>query len=411
MTDKQEVLKYFERLNIPCLSISSVKNLIKNDIIGTLKTWSGNCPIDVGKQCFHIIGPAGVGKTDICKQIANELTIELNVKFNMIMVKAPVLSRDDFIIPFPIIDGSNTSFKMLYSDFVPKDKDSYGIFVIDEFSRGDHSLQQLLWQIQNEYSVHRYNFPKGWFVISTDNPDDQEYSMDILEDAAGLRRQLHIYTDVDSRDFLNYAKTNNFHKHVINFVESNPDKLYDFKAQKIGSVFANPASYEKLSNILWKFEKSKNGIQGNIDNIQVLAGGLLNVSMARLFIDFIVNSNQIGPKDIMDSYFTIRDVILDYINNNDNANLSSIMDTFMKFIVADKPKINDIRTKNIATFISDLPLDTAALFIMTVEKQKRGGPEFAYLSRLNVSMMANDDYKNKFYDRMVKEGESKNESI
>jgi len=77
----------------------------------------------------------------------------------------------------------------------------------------------------------------------------------------------------------------------------------------------------------------------------------------------------------------------------------------------EKPKMNDIRIKNIATFISDLPLDTAALFIMTVEKQKRGGPEFAYLSRLNVAMMANDDYKNKFYDRMVKEGESKNESI
>ena len=41
--------------------------------------------------------------------------------------------------------GMAYSFKMLYSDFVPKNKDTYGIFVIDEFSRGDHTLQQLLW--------------------------------------------------------------------------------------------------------------------------------------------------------------------------------------------------------------------------------------------------------------------------
>ena len=101
---------------------------------------------------------------------------------------------------------------MLYSDFVPPQKeDSFGIFVIDEFSRGDHTLQQLLWQVQNEYAIHRYEFPKGWFVISIDNPDDSAYTMDTMEDAAGLRRQLHIYTEVSPIDFLNYAIQKDFH--------------------------------------------------------------------------------------------------------------------------------------------------------------------------------------------------------
>jgi hypothetical protein len=37
--------------------------------------------------------------------------------------------------------------------------------------RADHDFQQLLWQIQNEYKLHTLDFPRGWFVVSLDNPD------------------------------------------------------------------------------------------------------------------------------------------------------------------------------------------------------------------------------------------------
>ena len=139
---KQQELKYAERLNISVLSIAKIKDLIKSDINETIGAWAKGR--DVQKQCWHIVGPAGVGKTEICYQIAEELTNERQEPFNIIMVKAPVLSRDDFIIPFPVTNGGSTSFKLLYSDFVPTDMDSFGIFVIDEFSMGDHTLQQLL---------------------------------------------------------------------------------------------------------------------------------------------------------------------------------------------------------------------------------------------------------------------------
>ena len=161
---KEEAIQHYERLNIATLTISKVKDLIKSNIKNTIECWNNN--IDIEKQTFHIIGPAGVGKTQVCYQICDELTKELfpdeSNTFEIIKINAPVLSRDDFIIPFPVMDNGNASFKMLYSDFVPKDKDSFGIFVIDEFSRGDHSLQQLMWQVQNECKLHLMDFPKGW---------------------------------------------------------------------------------------------------------------------------------------------------------------------------------------------------------------------------------------------------------
>ena len=113
-TAKQESeLKYQERLNISVATIAKVKEILKNDIKDTIIAWSKGR--DVDKQCYHIIGPAGVGKTQICFQIADELTEEIfgahNQKneqdpkeFETMMIKAPVLSRDDFIIPFPVED-------------------------------------------------------------------------------------------------------------------------------------------------------------------------------------------------------------------------------------------------------------------------------------------------------------------
>jgi len=400
MSENGEELKYVDRLNISILSISKIKDIIKNDIKNTLNAWNKGRQVE--RQCFHIIGPAGVGKTQICYQIANELTKELNINFDIIMVKAPVLSRDDFIIPFPVVNDGETSFKMLYSDFVPKDKHSYGLFVIDEFSRGDHSLQQLLWQVQNEYSIHRYHFPQGWFVISIDNPDDQEYSMDTLEDAAGLRRQLHIYSEVSVPDFLKYAIENDFHPSVIEFIQAHPDYLYDFKAQKVGSVYSNPASWEKLSHHMWKFEMN-GGIRSHYNDIESLASGLLNISKTRMFIEFIRDQKDIAPKDVFLNFDKVKPQIMKLINDNNNSKLGELMIGFCTYLTTSRPEYTDKELNNIASFLSIMPIDTAAIFVSKIDSFGRSTDEFKYITNIHSKLMKKSiDYKKNFYESIVK---------
>ncbi|RLF58381.1 MAG: hypothetical protein DRN27_05585 [Thermoplasmata archaeon] len=405
---KEEELKYYERLNISVLSIAKIKTLLKNDIKDTISTWQKGRNVD--KQCYHIIGPAGVGKTQICYQIANELTQDLfadqkDMKFQCLMVKSPVLSRDDFIIPFPVAaEIGDPSFRMLYSDFVPKEKNSYGLFVIDEFSRGDHQLQQLLWQIQNEYSVHRHQFPKGWFVVSIDNPDDSEYSMDNLEDAAGLRRQLHIYTEVLATDFLKYAIECNFHPYVIEFIQTHPEYLYDFQAQKIGSVYANPASYEKLSDHLWKMEIGRGKI--DFDEIEHKAAGLLNTNMTRMFIEFARDKKDINPKDVFYDFSHIKPQIQKLLKENDNAKLGELMVGFCTFMTTSMPKYNLSQLNNVLDFLLMMPIDTAALFISQVDSFERNSKSFKYMTKIHLSLLkSSSSYKENFYDPIVKAGE------
>jgi len=395
--------KYYERLDISVLSIAKIKDLIKSDIKETINAWEQGR--DVNKQCWHVVGPAGVGKTEICYQIAEELTNELKKLFDIMMVKAPVLSRDDFIIPFPVTNGGETSFKMLYSDFVPKGEDTFGIFVIDEFSRGDHTLQQLLWQVQNEYAIHRYGFPKGWFVISIDNPDDSEYTMDTMEDAAGLRRQLHIYTEVSPIDFLNYAIAQEFHPFVIEYIQTHPEYLYDFQAQKIGSVYANPASYEKLSDHLWKME-----LNGGIDFsvIEHKAAGLLNTHMTRMFMEFAQEKKDINPKDVFNNLPAVKPAIEQLKKESNNAKLGELMVGFCTFMTTSMPEYKKQNLKYVEEFLLMMPIDTAAIFITQIDKFDRTSPAFKYMTKIHITLLKESKrYEKDFYDPIVECGEGK----
>jgi hypothetical protein len=400
---KQQELKYYERLNISVLSIDKIKTLIKTDIKQTLGAWGKGR--DVDKQCWHIVGPAGVGKTEICYQIAEELTGDFGKPFEIIMVKAPVLSRDDFIIPFPVTDNGHTSFKMLYSDFVPKGDDSYGIFVIDEFSRGDHTLQQLLWQVQNEYAIHRYEFPKGWFVISIDNPDDSAYTMDTMEDAAGLRRQLHIYTEVSPIDFLNYAIKQDFHPLVIEFIQTHPEMLYDFQAQLQGSVYANPASYEKLSDHLWKMDLN-GGIDFNV--VDSKASGLINTHMTKMFIEFAQEKKDINPKDIFNNLPGVRPAIMELKKEGNNAKLGQLMVGFCTFMTTSMPKYQKENLQFVEEFLLMMPIDTAAIFITQIDKFDRTSEAFKYMTKIHITLLKQSKrYEKEFYDPIVECGEGK----
>ena len=398
MSTPTNELKYFEKLNISSLNIETIKKIIKKNIKYTLMAWDNKKNVD--RQCFHIIGPAGVGKTDIMKQISEEITKETGKNFDTIIIKAPVLFKDDMIVPFPV---SDSKFKMLYSDFVPNENQEYGIFVIDEFARGDHALQQLMWQVQNEYAIHTFKFPKGWFVVSLDNPDDREYSMNTFEDAAGLRRQLHFFVQLSVVDFLNHARKKEFHDYVIQFIETYPEYLYDFDSQRKGAVYANPASWEKVSDHLIKYDQEKDGIRNNTDEIEIVISGLLNINMANIFISFVKDKDShITPSDIFNSYKKVEKKIKGYVKEGDNAKLSELVNSLCIFLSSNMPKYDDKNIDNVATFLSTIPLDTSVIFATHIDTLDKKGESIRYFLMLNNKLVEKSDrYKEVFFERLA----------
>jgi hypothetical protein len=65
-------------------------------------------------------------------------------------------------------------------------------------------------------------------------------------------------------------------------------------------IYSNPASWERMSNILWGFGEYNNILQ-NLEDIMILGSGLLNFSMTKMFIDFIKDRSFINPKTIFEN--------------------------------------------------------------------------------------------------------------
>lgn len=389
-----------EKLNISELSIGKAKLVVKTNILNTIRCW--DIGRDLEKQTIHLIGPAGVGKTQICSQIAKELSKETEHFFNCWILTCPVLSRDDFLVPSPIKgkDGEFSKFKMLLSDFIPTEKDSWGIFVIDEFGRGDHYVQQLMWQVQNTCGIHTHKFPKGWFIVCCDNPSDDVYAgMDMLEDAAGLRRMLHVYLKVDVKDFLKHAISSDYHPLVVEFIQTYPTFIYDFDAQKKGSVYANPASYERVSNILWGFENSSGGLYNNMDEIEIMISGLLNVDKTRLFMEFMNNIKVIKPSEIVNDYKKVQPEIKKFREDKNNSKLSSLMDSFFTYLATEKPDYENSQKvlDNIALFLLDCPEDVAASFIANVDSVRESDKEtYSYFIKIHNIILKKSIHRDRF---------------
>jgi len=389
---------YARRLKMPILNINSIKQIIFNDIKHSIELDK----LDADeKQCFHIVGPAGVGKTQIIYQIADSLSKHFKIDFNIKKINSPVLSRDDFLVPYPVSDNS---FKMLYSQFIPSENEQYGIFVIDEATRGDDQLQQMMWQIQNEYRLHTYEFPRGWFVVTIDNPDDDNYQINNMEDAAGLRRCLHMYVKVSARDFINYAIENKLHPLVISYIKMHPEKLYDYESQKQGGIYANPASWEKISNHLYKYNDN---INDNINVIEILCGGLINIFESKLFTEFILDNNAIliKPDDIFKNYDNVRKHIKKFVREKNNKKIYEILQSFISYLSNNRPDQNEKNIDNILNFLLDLPMDIAASFVTTINTMQTGSIEHLYFMNLLIELNnKSDDFKKNFFDKLINLG-------
>jgi hypothetical protein len=224
--------------------------------------------------------------------------------------------------------------------------------------------------------------------------------MDILEDAAGLRRQLHLYVEVSTIDFLNHAIKNKFHPFVIEFIQTHPEYIYDFQAQQSGSVYANPASYEKLSNHLIKMEKRRDEI--NFEEIEIKASGLLNTHMTQLFIEFARDKKDINPKDIYNSYSKVKHNINKLLVENNISKISELMISFCTYISTSRPKYEKKELNNVLEFLLSLPIDIAALFVTQINNFKRTSAEFKYMTKLQIDLIKiSDEYKTKIYDPII----------
>lgn len=186
-------------------------------------------------------GAPGVGKTSVCRQVAEEHGVAF-LPFHLYAYEAI-----DFRGKPEVVDGR---LRWVPPEELPTDGE--GILCLEEIAYCEDSVQAVAMQLALERSIASgYRLPDGWRVVACTNR---------ITDRAGVRRLLspvqnrfaHV-TDVmpTVEEWREYAIGAGFHELVVGYVTWRPEHLMTFDPAKLEPAFATPRSWEICSRLLY----------------------------------------------------------------------------------------------------------------------------------------------------------------
>lgn len=176
------------------------------------------------KRSIYVVGSPGLGKTQIIKQIADDLGVGFKV------IHAPLKQPEDMGMPVISAKRDSVKFVVPSEDFpmVGTDCPERGIFLIDELPQAENSIQKILANMLQEREIHGQMLKPGWLIVATGNR---------AKDRAGANRVLsHLMnrmTMIEFEPHLDdwcewYMAQPNCSFEGLSFIRFRPNLLSDF---------------------------------------------------------------------------------------------------------------------------------------------------------------------------------------
>ena len=244
------------------MDIKRAKEEIKNTIEAyLLKDEFGEYEIPAVRQRpVLLMGPPGIGKTQIMEQIAKECGINL-VSYTIThhtrqsAVGLPFIKEKEY-------DGKKYSVtEYTMSEIIASVYDKTeqtgikeGILFIDEINCVSETLAPTMLQFLQGKTFGNQAVPKGWIIVAAGNPP--EYNKSVREfDVVTLDRIKKINVEESFPVWKEYAYKNGIHQAVISYLEIRKQNFYRVETTVDGKYFATARGWEDLSNLIQVYEK------------------------------------------------------------------------------------------------------------------------------------------------------------
>lgn len=244
------------------MNIKRAKQEIKNTIqVYLTKNAHGEYEIPSMRQRpVLLIGPPGIGKTQIMEQVARECGIGL-VSYTIThhtrqsAIGLPFISEKTY-------SGKNvhvTEYTMseIVAAIYNKIEDtglSEGLLFIDEINCVSETLAPAMLQFLQYKTFGNHKIPDGWIIVAAGNPP--EYNKSVREfDIATLDRIKKIDVEADFEVWKEYAKQADIHPAILSFLTAKPQYFYQVETTVDGKIFATPRGWEDFSGFLKVCEK------------------------------------------------------------------------------------------------------------------------------------------------------------
>jgi len=203
------------------------------------------------QNAVHMIGEAGIGKTEIVKQFAEDMGYHCEV------LQLTVMDTGDLIgIPETVeVHGERvtTWAKPIWLQRVHKanEEGKHVVIFLDELGRASidirqASLQMVLEGKLQEHSLGEVDGLKSLIVVA-DNPADDYDSAEF--DAALEDRFITLDVEASVEGWLKYARNKGILSVITDYIAEYPEKLL-FKPEDTSEKGSTPRAWEALSRIL-----------------------------------------------------------------------------------------------------------------------------------------------------------------
>lgn len=243
------------------MDIKRAKQEIKDSIEAYLaKDAFGAYRIPVIRQRpVLLMGPPGIGKTQIMGQIAKECGIGL------VAYTITHHTRQSAVgLPFirEKVYGGKTYSVTEYTmseiiasvyDKIEQTGISEGILFIDEINCVSETLAPTILQFLQGKTFGNQRIPEGWIIVAAGNPP--EYNKSVREfDVVTLDRIKRIDVEENFEVWKEYAYKQGIHPAVISYLELRKRNFYRIETTVEGKVFATARGWEDLSELIQTYE-------------------------------------------------------------------------------------------------------------------------------------------------------------
>lgn len=239
------------------MDIKRAKKEIKDSIEAyLLKDEDGSYKIpSVRQRPILLMGPPGIGKTQIMEQIAKECKIGL-VAYTIThhtrqsAIGLPFIRKKMYgDREYSVTEYTMSEIIGAVYEKIEKTGIQEGILFIDEINCVSETLAPTMLQFLQCKTFGNQEVPKGWVIVAAGNPP--EYNKSVRDfDIVTLDRIRKIDVEENYEVWKEYAYQAEIHPAIMAYLEIRKDYFYRIETTVEGKVFATARGWEDLSEFL-----------------------------------------------------------------------------------------------------------------------------------------------------------------
>ena len=243
------------------MNIKRAKQEIKDTIEAYLAkdAFGGYRIPSIRQRPVLLMGPPGIGKTQIMEQISREMGIGL-VAYTIThhtrqsAVGLPFIREKEYggrtysVTEYTMSEIIASVYEMMEQTGIPE-----GVLFIDEINCVSETLAPAMLQFLQAKTFGNQKLPEGWIIVAAGNPP--EYNKSVRDfDVVTLDRLKKIDVEADFSVWKEYAYRQGIHPAVISYLELRKENFSRIENTVDGRQFATARGWEDLSELIRVYE-------------------------------------------------------------------------------------------------------------------------------------------------------------